>query len=349
MPGVTRGEVVSASNPLLFFAYQTDGLLTDIAELELTILELPAGTVRFGPMPLNVTDPPAGVRLGIGRYAASFTSTTAWKIGTHQAVWRYRAIAGGAWGYYRQNFELLEGMDFASGAAYVGYADSCVLHEASPLCNVDSRRIQKLIDVSSRLVERLTGRFFEPRFLTSAYSGPDAPTLLFGHPVIALDSMYELGLGPTDQLFEVDRTALKIFNRHLEGLFDPDDRDNPKIMYTTDILPGRIIAQASFSYGEKNIQVHALFGYTDYDGSPVGSTPRILGRAIGALAARELLDPLGQDASVSTPGRIKMARTRDQAVQFDTGSAQSYGAITGDRLVDDILLPFMRPPHMAAV
>jgi hypothetical protein len=67
------------------------------------------------------------------------------------------------------------------------------------------------------------------------------------------------------------------------------------------------------------------------------------------LALRQLQDPFGLDVLISQPGRIRSARTRDQAVTFASARDGGIGALTGDRAVDDVLITYMRPPHFGAV
>lgn len=345
MPGVVLSEAVSLTNPLVFFAYQAGGLLTDVFSLTLQITDA-AGTQRLAESSMLAN------RLGVGRYAAVFTPTTAggWVTGTHIAVWRYRLVDGGTQFTVRRRFEVLDVANFAAGNEYVGYADSAELRLSSPFSALTVAQVQKLIDSASRKIETLTGRFFEPRYLTSAYSGKDNGRLLLGQPLIGLASIFELADGTSDALYEVDRTALRFYNRHLEGVLDPDDRCDPRIEYATDLIPGRVILQGIFTAGSKNVQLNGLFGYTDYDGSPTGRTPKQLTQVVGYLAAHEYQDPFGLDASVSVPGRVKSARTRDQAIEFATGAGSGFqGAITGDRAIDDYLLTLMRPPAMIAV
>lgn len=352
VPGVVLSEAVSADNPLITFEYQTGGLLTDIFSLTLQVLDA-SGVQKLAATTINLNDPPVGSRLGIGRYAGVFTPTTGsgWATGTHTAIWRYRVVSGGVEKAVRRRFEVLDATNFVTGAEYVGYADTSELRANAQFSSLTVAQTQKLVDSASRKVETLTGRFFEPRYLTSAYSGKGAGSLLLGHPIIGLASAFEFASGLADALFEIDRTALLVYNRHLEGMFDPDDRNDPRVEYATDLIPGRIIWQGAFTDGSKNVQLNGLFGYTDYDGSPTGRTPKQLTQVIGYFAAHEQLDPFGLDVSVSAPGRVKAARTRDQAIEFASGAgAAAYqGAITGDRVVDDYLLTLLRPPAMFAV
>lgn len=344
MPGVTKGEVVSKTNPLLFFAYQTDGYLTDVFELRQEVVRLSDGVVVVADAAVDISD--SGQRLGVGRYSANFTAddVTPWQYGTHVVIWRYRvASALDPQRIYRQTFEVLDAIRFPEGRMYVGYVDSKTLQDSGQFPGTALNALHDFIDASSRRIEALTGRFFEPRYLASAYDGRSTHALLIDQPIIGIDSVSELGAGPADQLLSIDATALRVYNRHLEGLLSPDDRDNPKLEFVSDLLPGRILEQGEFSEGSKNIAVRGVFGYTDPDGSPVGRTPRDLQRIIGYMAIRELLDPFGQDPSIS--GKIKSAKTRDQSVTFETGGSNTVliGAITGDRFVDDILLRYMRP------
>ncbi len=346
MPGVALNEAVSPANPRLFFAYQALGLLTDVAELKFSVRDVEHDATRVIETDVDLT----GDRLGYGRYAPTFTPTGAdgWCVGTHEILWKYRLTLAGTQYQCRQHFEVLDPTFFAGGASYIGYADTFILKNTATFSALDTWQLHNLIDSASRQIESLTGRFFEPRYLEMELSGDGTQRQLLSHPIIGLDSASEVGVGPGNSLFEIDRTGLRIYNRHLGGLLDPDDRSNPKIEFASDPPFGAVFA-GTFYKGNLNIALHGVFGYTDPDGSPTGCVPKILTRAIGIFAARENLDPFGQDMSTSQPGRIKSAKTRDQAITFATGEgatgAATIGAITGDRSIDDFLIGLMRPPE----
>lgn len=352
MPGVVIEETVDCDNPLLQFAYQSDGRLADVASLKLKVTEVKSGTERLAETVVNLNDCSAGgQKLGTGRYVAIFTpaSGSDWVIGTHEILWTYKVLATDPDSFWRQRFEVLDPSVVLGGAGYVGYADTVNLEANSAFSCFKTKQIQVTLMDVSRQIQDLTGRFFDPTFLSMELNGTSAGALPIGDPVIGISSLSFIGGGPAEQLLDIDITFLRIYNRHLTGLINPDDRDNPRVEFSTDLLPGKILAQGRFAQGRKNIQLEGVFGYTEPDGSPIGTRPRRLARAAGILALRTLQDPFGVDVFTSQPGRIKGAKTRDQQVTFGSVRDGAVGPLTGDRIVDDLLIPFLRPPHYGAV
>lgn len=356
MPGVTMDEAVGCANPLLFFPYQQDGILSDPALVALSIWDVQADEERVAEVALDLADCPAGAKLGTGRFVPSFTPNAAdlWTTGTHEIRWRFRNTVGGPDRRWAQRFEVLDPAEFPYGSGYVGYADSSVLKANDLFAALSIRQIQRLIDSASRKVELYTGRFFEPRFFTASFDSKGGPAVVLGHPVIGLGTLEVVGSGVADTVVAIDSTALRVYNRHLIGLLDPDDRDDPRVEFATNNPSSTALARGSFAPGRQNIRMVAVWGYTDPDGTPVGARPADLPRVVGALAAKDSLDPYGQDVSVSSAYRIHSAKTRDQAVSFFSpgaggGGSGMLGPITGDRFIDDILIQLLRPPHMAAI
>jgi hypothetical protein len=353
MPGVVLEEAVNGDNPLLQFFYQQAGQLTDVVALSLQIVDLTVNAERLAETPVTLTDYAlGGARLGPGRYTATFTPTAAdgWSPGTHDAIWRYTVEAGGPQKVWRQHFEVLDPLgSFASGAGYQGYGDSTALLRTEAFECYPLNDIHAALNEAARYVQELTGRTFAPRFISALYNSELAGALPLEEVIIGISKVAFIGSGPTDEIGVVSLDDLRIYNRHLVGLLSPDDRDNPRIEFSTDQQPGRTIIQGSFEQGRQNTLIEGVFGYTDFDGTPVGSTPVRLQKAVAVLALRSLQDPLGLDVFLSQPGRIKEARTRDQTVKFASSTDGGMGALTGDRTIDDILIPYMRPPQYFAV
>lgn len=239
-----------------------------------------------------------------------------------------------------RTFEVLDPVDFASGGAYVGYLDSRDVVSAT----LSARAAQKAIDEASRRVEMLTSRFFEPRYVKVKEDGRGKDYLEFGQPIIGLDSLDVVDVDVVSKS-PIELTSFRIYNRHLQGVLDVDDRDYPKIAFITSAgLP--VDVEYVFPLGPQSVEVGGLFGYTEPDGSPSGRTPAALRRVVRALMTQVVADPSLSNPFTSSPGRIKSYKTRDQAVTFASAQDGNIGGLTGDRAIDDLLLPFMRTPRM---
>lgn len=353
MPGIALNEAVGCANPLLQFVYQSGGRISDIAELKFSIRDVRNAALRITDQPVNVTDDcgSGGERLGLGRYAAAFTpTTTPYKLGTHEIIWKFKVASGDPERIWRQRFELLDADSFPTGRGFRAYADSAALLESSSFsaCSVANLQ-QTLLEVAER-IDQLTGNILEPRYIETRYNTTNAGALPMYHPIIGISQVDFVAGGPAESLLSIDLEDLLIYNRHVDsGLLEPDDRQNPRIEFATSQLAGEPSFQGQFLYGRQSVAIAGVFGYTEFDGSPVGRRPLLLERAATIMAGRLLLDPFGVDVFASNPGRIRSARTRDQSVTFGSASEGAVGALTGDRIVDDLLMRFRRPLYFGAM
>jgi hypothetical protein len=350
MPGIVKGESVSCSNPLLPFFHQELGLLLDLYSLRYEIY-VPGKAAAVASGVVN-TDPCAGGgnRVAQGYYIAPI-STTSLDVGAHEILWYYKAAADGAEKKASYMFEVLDQRYFRAGSSYVGYVSSSeeVFTAYEPYVR------QQVIQRASREVERLTGRFFFPRYLDIKHSvRPESSMVWLDEPIIGVTSVVVESLGVVSaevQSTDVDLASLKIYNRHLTGLLSPDDRDNPRISFARLGSASEYDSPSIFPWGEQNVVITGAFGYTDPDGSPFGVTPASLQEVVRILAYREVMDPTGTDYTLWHASSVTKARTRDQELQFGTGGgggggAASGGYLTGDPRLDDILVNLMRPTHV---
>jgi hypothetical protein len=215
---------------------------------------------------------------------------------------------------------------------------------------------------ASRYIERVTRRFFEPRFLTTQHDGRgEGILLMLEDPIIGIEDL-DLTFSdfrPMTRL--IDRTDVRVYNRHMRDLLHPDDRDSPKIEVLR-VDAGPLMSPLHpplvrrFTQAQQNVQVRGWFGYTEPDGSPLGITPPMISRLTMMIAMRELR-PLWDDFSGGrrggTTGPLQKEKTRDQDVSYGSGSSNSgasaAGWITGDPAIDNLLSSFIGPMPMAAV
>ena len=229
----------------------------------------------------------------------------------------------------------------------------------------DDARLTLLISLVSTLIDRYTGRTFEPVAKTITVDGHGGRALLLHEPIISIDSITILAgdfAGPGEP---IDLENVRIYNRHLtENLSNPDDRKNPKIEWfrseANDFDGWTTRSNFSpfdlFPRGRQNIEITGTFGYTDWDGTPEGKTPDLIEHAAKLMVIRQL--PLlsatddREDAAGARP--IVSIKTRDQEVRYASPNAnpvpfQSAGHFTGVPEIDNILAMFVRPIQIAAV
>jgi hypothetical protein len=210
----------------------------------------------------------------------------------------------------------------------------------------DDPTLQALIDLATSLVDKYTQRWFEERDLVMELDGTGTPALFLDIPIVSVDSVTVDG-------DDVPLTSLRIYNRHMQGLVRPDDRENPKIEWLRAVAPLPAILTDGraprWRKGQQNIAVDGSFGYTE----PDGSTPLPIKRATQLIVVRELAKVADQDAwfEAHVKGRLIEERTRDQSYKLSplrssTSSGGGAPELTGDPIIDDILLRYMAPPFV---
>lgn len=220
------------------------------------------------------------------------------------------------------------------------------------------------IERASRFVEQVTMRFFSPKWMERQHDGTGRGVILnIEDPIIGIEDL-EITFSdfrPIARL--VNREQVRVYNRHLRHptpLLNPDDRDSPKISILRVENP---ISQEPrfpaltrrFTQAQLNVQLQGWFGYTEFDGSPLGRTPQLLSRVVMMLAMRDLR-PMWNDFSAGRRGQpagpIKREKTRDQDAEYATGKdagAAGSGWITGDPEIDRILSMYMPPVRLSSV
>jgi hypothetical protein len=151
-----------------------------------------------------------------------------------------------------------------------------------------------------------------------------------------------------------------VFARHLtENLRSPDDRESPLVQFaarmsdasldSTGYPYGLDDAQSRrFATGAQNISIAGVFGYTEFDGSPCGQTPRAVRRASVLLALREIFPyTSAQGWQAQNEAFVTEKRTREQSIKFGGGSngggskGGGMAGPTGDPEIDRLIMSVM--------
>jgi hypothetical protein len=211
------------------------------------------------------------------------------------------------------------------------YASALELRaEGVTAAEASDARLELLLDEAARLIDRVTGWFFEPRVLTLHLSGRGAPSIELPVPPIRIDRLI---LGGTE--LALDPSELLIVGAPVQPGFD-----GPRLTRRH----GRV-----FPRGQGNVVAEGLWGFTEDDGTPEGRTPRAIRRACMLLALRSLA-PLADDASFEARSRWRIVeeRTRDQSYRLDPARSAASASLTGDPEVDALLVPYVRPSPIGA-
>ena len=197
-------------------------------------------------------------------------------------------------------------------------------------------RVAMALDEASRTIDRVTGWFFEPRELTVRLSGRRTPTIELPFPPIRLTHV-RVGGGFWMPAYDIPLTPELVW---IVGAPIRPDFDG-----------GRITLRFgyAFPYGQGNVEVVGVFGYTEEDGTPNGRTPLAIRRATMLLALRTL--PTVADVEARLDNRLRPRlleeRTRDQS--YRAAQAPVWSQLTGDPEVDEILARYRRPLGLGAV
>ena len=228
---------------------------------------------------------------------------------------------------------------------------------------VTDAQVARGIALASATIDRVTRRWFEPRARTFRLDGNRGQELFLEVPVIALNSV-------TFWDEDVDLTDLLVYNRHLtQGLLNPDDRDNPRLAWTDEVLTERLRRDyqglARWDRAHGNVVVDGVFGYTELEpldtpgettpGSQVplsyGVTPPMIKRACMLLTVRYMY-PYGGGLGEEFRARARVVSesTADQSYSL-TGAPSTDAAygVTGDVEVDNILMAFMAPTGVGVI
>jgi hypothetical protein len=369
MPAIARGRSSDGANPVLELFTPVRGVLADAAEVAFQIFDVSDDRKRASPVqvfpsepdtraPVNSTELwPAGDKLGPGNVVARWAVPADEVLGAHEVRWFVRSAPAAIEQVVSVGFDVLAA---DAGSHRSGYAlVSDLRAEGVSIAEATDARLARLIGLASQYVDRMTGRFFEPRPMTLSLDGSGGRMLLLGQPIIAVRAVTLLVAMPA-QVGELPVTSsfFHVYNRHLtQGLLDPDDRENPRLefFHESDLLGVHSTPAASLGLGSlvwirgvQNVVVSGLFGFTDPDGSAVGRTPDLIRHATKLLVLREIptMTDTAQREDRQKRWRIVSERTRDQG--YDLAPMRAHGAFTGDSEIDAILVAYQRPPHLGA-
>ena len=102
-----------------------------------------------------------------------------------------------------------------------------------------------------------------------------------------------------------------------------------------------------FYAGTQNVVISGVFGYTEFDGSPLGRTPRAVRRACVLLALRKIFPQTSsQGWWAQNEAFITEKRTREQSITIGgpgggKGGSGGIAGPTGDPEIDRLIMSVM--------
>ena len=359
MAALARGQSSDCGNPALALFTQVGGMLVDVAVLEFQVFDVSDAAKRAAPVQVfpaapgaratvdTATPCPAGDRLSTGHFVARWTAPVDEAIGAHEVRWFFRLTPETPEQSFVEEFEVLPVVTGFTSGGYASVSD--LRAEGVTDAQASDARIQQLVSLASRYVERVTGRFFEPRVQALRVDGTGGRVLALGHPIIGIDAVAidSNPFSPAD--LAVDPGLYRVYNRHLtQGLLLPDDRDHPRLELVHGEDGHLALGRLAWPRGQQNVEVRGVFGYTEPDGSPTGRTPELVRHVTKLLVMRELprLADADRREDAQRRWRLTSERTRDQGYSLE--ALRLHGAFTGDPEIDNVLVAFVRPPDFGA-
>jgi len=369
MASIARGDSSSSTNPALqiYTAVGDPPGVIDVFSIGFRVFDISTPTKRSSPVqvfpaligtfsPLDpVNAPPTGHRLGVGHYFAPWAVPANEFIGDHRVEFQFKLDALSPYASLSCEFFVMEGT-LATVATYCGVSE--IRAEGYPSTFVSDDRILELSILATKYVNKATGRWFTPRTFTSTnpmvLDGRGGYILNLQIPIIRIDKVeidYNTTFNPNFDV--VDLSALRIYNRHLAGLEEPDDRENPMLAFQRVDKRYRVLSAClgewGFPHGHQNVRLEGVFGYTDPDGSPFGSTPVLIKKVTCLLVIRELRLESDSCEKLSDLNRFRIIADKQGKMMVRLQELWLKGGFTGDPRIDQILTAYMRPGALAVV
>jgi len=196
-------------------------------------------------------------------------------------------------------------------------------------------RLAYALEEASRTIDRVTGWFFEPRKEVIRLSGRSTPTIELPFPPISLTHV-RVGGGFWMPAYDIPLVPELVW---IVGAPIRPDFDVPRITLRFGY---------AFPWGQGNVEVEGVFGYTEPDGTAQGRTPLAIRRATMILALRSLPGVANVETREDNWRRPRLIeeRTRDQSYRLS--SSLPTVQLTGEPEVDEILVRYRKPLGLGA-
>ena len=185
----------------------------------------------------------------------------------------------------------------------------------------ETQRLLDAILLAQSYIEKMTGQYFVKRTRNLYFDGNGKVTIHL--PVFCKTINYIKEDGSV-----LDSSSYTLFNR-----YEPDDRLNPKIVFSRPL-----------AYGILNIEINGVFGFIEED----DSTPPLIKKICKKLALNEIPQICDENRNELLERSRIISETTD-AHSYTLSQAYSVGEYTGDNEIDSILRAYKRPLVMTGV
>jgi hypothetical protein len=202
----------------------------------------------------------------------------------------------------------------------MGYCtEEDVRAEGLDTTSADEARVEFLINLATRYIDRVTGQFFETRRETYTLDGPGTDSIFFPVPIIELV-----------RVVIDDTTAADLETGYFVNRFAVDGR---QLVRKAGIFPA----------GRGNVVVEADFGCLED-----GDTPALIKRACVLLVIRNAPKAATDEAQdARRNGMIVSEKIRDYS--YELSELAQSGGPTGDPEIDMVLESYKAPPAIGTV
>jgi hypothetical protein len=153
----------------------------------------------------------------------------------------------------------------------MAYTNLCEVRDAGISEDIAADfKINMLIDLWCKFIDKYCDRWFESRALDIKTDGNDSKYLHLNIPIITLSSLYI-----NESISPASNTDYIVYNNRNQFR---DDRNNPKIVYNNGI----------FKAGSQNQRLVGTFGYVEED----GATPKAIRYAALKLVIEKIMNPI---------------------------------------------------------
>ena len=360
VPVEMQQDGFAAQVPLRFIGSR-QGRPTDPFSLAFEIILKSDSSVLVAREDVNIAQFfPNGDKLSMGRYVARFVVGDTWTAATHIINWFVKFTATDNERTVPIEFDVVD--EFAGGTEGAAHPLSLGLYATEDEIRAEGflaeqaepDRIARLIKLASRKIERVTRRWFEPRFVSFFVDGSGHRRLGLPAPLIEI---YELRVISRDNVVIatgsdiIDLDALAIFNRHIsQGMMDPDDREDPRLEFAT-ISGSLITGYSRFPRGRQNLQVTGVFGYTDPDPTcRHGVTPPEIKDVCMKMVVRNLpqYEEFEDREDRQQRARLTGEKQGKHGYTLSKNPNLDIAGVTGDPEIDDVLMQFRSPMHVGS-
>ncbi len=316
-------EKVLTSSDLFWYIFSPDGELVNVDSITFEIgLKSDPETLIEGP-----TD---ATSFGTGKYYAAWVVPADQELTDYTITWRWKLTEDSVEQTGTRDFTVIS--PTVSGLALAPDIQPYItIQEFKDNSLIPTKDMPTDSELESKrnfvqgYIEKLTKQFFNARDLVLSQDGNGLFLIRADYPIIEITKI-ELK-DSTGVYTEQALSGFEVYSKFL-----PDDRPYPKIVSKNAIFPK----------GFRNIRLTGKFGYVESD----LTTPELIKKVTMLLMLAWLSD------IATSKGNLRQAKTfwdKTNGRETHIAEAISYGTLTGDPEIDNILCLYTKAPSVSTI